>query len=81
MPNLGFGIHFSNVEKKLLDNGSKKKLTLKHYPKKSSIRLNEFEIDTIQNSHSVPQSVSLLIKTKKILFYIQVIGNLKELKI
>ena len=69
------------LKKKLLDNGSKNKITLKHYPRKSSIRLNEFEIDTIQNSHSVPQSVSLLIKTKKILFYIQVIGNLKELKI
>ncbi|MDC3063240.1 ribonuclease J [Alphaproteobacteria bacterium] len=53
------------LKKKLLDNGSKNKLTLKHYPRKSSIRLNEFEIDTIQNSHSVPQSVSLLIKTKK----------------
>ncbi len=53
------------LKKKLLDNGSKNKLTLKHYPKKSSIRLKEFEINAIQNSHSVPQSVSLLIKTKK----------------
>ena len=52
------------LKKKLLDNGSKNELNLKHYPKKSSIRLKEFEIDAIQNSHSVPQSVSLLIKTK-----------------
>ena len=53
------------LKRKLIDNGSKNKLTLKHYPKKSSIRLNEFEINAIQNSHSVPQSISLLIKTKK----------------
>ncbi len=53
------------LKKKLLDNGGKNKLNLKHYPKKSSISLKEFEIDAIQNSHSVPQSVSLLIKTKK----------------
>ena len=45
-----------------------KKINFKALPKKSSIRLNEFEIDTIQNSHSVPQSVSLLIKTKKYYF-------------
>ena len=53
------------LKRKLSDNGIKKKITLKHYPKKSSIHLNEFEINVIQNSHSVPQSVSLLIKTKK----------------
>ena len=52
------------LKKKLLDNGNKNKLILKHYPKKSSILLKEFEINPIQNSHSVPQSVSLLIKTK-----------------
>ena len=52
------------LKKKLLENGNKKKLTLKSYPKKSSIGLNEIEIEAIQNSHSIPQSVSLLIKTK-----------------
>ena len=53
------------LKKKLLENGFKNKLNLKTYPKKSSIHFDEFEINAIQNSHSIPQSVSLLIKTKK----------------
>lgn len=40
-------------------------LVLNPYPKKSTIKLGGFDITPLQNSHSVPQSVSLLIKTKK----------------
>ena len=52
------------LKKKLLENGHKNKLTLKSYPKKTIISFNDFQIKAIQNSHSIPQSVSLLIKTK-----------------
>ena len=52
------------LRRKLSENGFNKKLILKKYPKKTNIVVNEFEITSIQNSHSIPQSVSLLIKTK-----------------
>ena len=46
-PMWGSEFTLAMLKKKLLDNGSKKKLTLKHYPRKSSIRLNEFEIEIL----------------------------------
>ncbi len=53
------------LKKKLYETGTKNYLDFKQYPKKGKIDLHEFQITPIQNSHSVPQSVSLLIKTKK----------------
>ena len=42
----------------------KHNLVLNPYPKNSNIKIGGFEVTPFQNSHSVPQSVSLLVKTK-----------------
>ena len=52
------------LKKKLKEGFVKHNLVLNPYPKNSNIKIGEFEVMPFQNSHSVPQSVSLLVKTK-----------------
>lgn len=52
------------LRKKLSESFIKHNLVLNSYPKNSNVKIGGFEVIPFQNSHSVPQSVSLLVKTK-----------------
>ena len=59
------------LRKKLNEGFIKHNLVLNPYPKNSNIKIGGFEVTPFQNSHSVPQSVSLLVKTKNDVVFIE----------
>ena len=75
MSYLGHTFYHCSVKRKLKEKYKNDKIKLKTLNIDEMFELGPFKLKAIKTSHSIPDPVSILISTKKVIYFIQEIGN------